>query len=203
MIDNINFEPLQRKTESCFYANFLPNYQHLFIKLGDEDASETIRHVEELWAKFAPAQPFEYSFLDEDLNALYSSEEELSQIIIYFAFLAIGIACLGLFGLASFSTEQRIKEIGVRKVLGATLGQVLFLLSKDFATLIVLAIVIASPAAYYLTNWWLQNFAFAVDISVTTFLAAGLGALVIALLTVSYKTCMAAISNPVKALRSE
>ncbi|MBO3699975.1 ABC transporter permease [Roseivirga sp. E12] len=203
LIDNINFEPLQRKTESCFYANFLPNYQHLFIKLGEEDASQTIQHVEELWAKFAPAQPFEYSFLDDDLNALYSSEEELSQIIIYFAFLAIGIACLGLFGLASFSTEQRIKEIGVRKVLGATLGQVLFLLSKDFATLIVLAILIASPAAYYLTNLWLQNFAFAVEVTVTTFLVAGLGALVIALLTVSYKTCMAAISNPVKALRSE
>lgn len=203
LIDNINFEPLQRKTESCFYANFLPNYQHLFIKLGDEDVAATVSYVEELWAKFAPAQPFEYSFLEDDLNALYSSEEELSQIIIYFAFLAIGIACLGLFGLASFSTEQRIKEIGVRKVLGATLGQVLFLLSKDFAALILLAILIASPVAYYLSNWWLQNFAFAVEVSITTFLVAGIGALVIALLTVSYKTCMAAISNPVRALRSE
>lgn len=203
IIDNINFEPLQRKTEACFYANFLPNYQHLFIKLGDEDVAATVNYVEGLWAKFAPAQPFEYSFLEDDLNELYSSEEELSQIIIYFAFLAIGIACLGLFGLASFSTEQRIKEIGVRKVLGASLGQVLFLLSKDFALLIIIAILIASPAAYYLTNWWLQNFAFAVEVSATTFLVAGLGALVIALLTVSYKTSMAAISNPVKALRSE
>lgn len=203
VIDNINFEPLQRKTESCFYANFLPNYQHLFIKLGEDDVAATVNYVENLWAKFAPAQPFEYSFLEDDLNELYSSEEELSQIIIYFAFLAIGIACLGLFGLASFSTEQRIKEIGVRKVLGASLGQVLFLLSKDFALLIIIAILIASPSAYYLTNWWLQNFAFAVEVSATTFLVAGLGALVIALLTVSYKTSMAAISNPVKALRSE
>lgn len=203
IIDNINFEPLQRKTEACFYANFLPNYQHLFIKLGEEDVAATVNYVENLWAKFAPAQPFEYSFLEDDLNELYSSEEELSQIIIYFAFLAIGIACLGLFGLASFSTEQRIKEIGVRKVLGASLGQVLFLLSKDFALLIIIAILIASPSAYYLMNWWLQNFAFAVEVSVTTFLVAGLGALVIALLTVSYKTSMAAISNPVKALRSE
>lgn len=203
IIDDVNFEPLQRKTESCFYANFSPRYQHLFIKLGDEDAAATVSYVENLWAKFAPAQPFEYSFLEDDLNELYSSEEELSQIIIYFAFLAIGIACLGLFGLASFSTEQRIKEIGVRKVLGASLGQVLFLLSKDFALLIIIAILIASPVAYYLTNWWLQNFAFAVDVSVVTFLVAGIGALVIALLTVSYKTCMAAVSNPVKALRSE
>lgn len=203
LIDNINFEPLQRKTESSFYANFLPNYQHLFIKLGDEDVAGTVNYIEELWTKFAPSQPFEYSFLEDDLNALYSSEEELSQIIIYFAFLAIGIACLGLFGLASFSTEQRIKEIGVRKVLGASLGQVLFLLSKDFAMLIILAILIASPIAYYLTNWWLQNFAFAVEVSIITFLVAGIGALVIALLTVSYKTSMAAMSNPVRALRSE
>ena len=203
LIENINFEPLQRKTESCYYAYFMPNFQHLFIKLGDEDVAQTVSHVEELWAKFAPAQPFEYSFLEDDLNALYSSEEELSQIIIYFAFLAIGIACLGLFGLASFSTEQRIKEIGVRKVLGASLGQVLFLLSKDFAMLILFAILIASPVAYYLTNWWLQNFAFAVDVSITTFLVTGMGALLIALLTVSYKTGMAAMSNPVKSLRSE
>ncbi|OEK07481.1 ABC transporter permease [Roseivirga misakiensis] len=203
LIDNINFEPLQRKTESCFYANFLPNFQHLFIKLGDNDTNETVQFVASQWSKFAPAQPFEYSFLEDDLNQLYSTEEELSQIIIYFAILAISIACLGLFGLASFSTEQRIKEIGVRKVLGASLGQVLYLLSKDFATLIIIAILIASPVAYYLANWWLQNFAFAVNLSITTFLFAGLGALAIALLTVSYKTTMAAKSNPVKALRSE
>ncbi|MFY0591860.1 ABC transporter permease [Roseivirga sp.] len=203
LIDNINFEPLQRKTESCFYANFLPNYQHLFIKLGDNNTNETIRYVQEQWSRFAPAQPFEYSFLEDDLNELYSAEEELSQIIIYFAILAISIACLGLFGLASFSTEQRIKEIGVRKVLGASLAQVLYLLSKDFAALIIIAILIASPVAYYLANWWLQNFAFAVGLSATTFLFAGFGALAIALLTVSYKTTMAAKSNPVKALRSE
>ena len=203
LIDDINFEPLQRKTESCFYANFFPAFQHLFIKVGDDDVVQTVRFVEEQWNKFAPAQPFEYSFLDEDLNALYNAEEELSQIIIYFALLAIGIACLGLFGLASFSTEQRIKEIGVRKVLGASIGQVLFLLSKDFAMLIMLAFVIAAPAAYYLANWWLQNFAFAVDLSVFTFLFAGFSAMFIALLTVSYKTYRAARSNPVRALRFE
>lgn len=203
LINNINFEPLQRKTESCFYANFFPAFQHLFVKVGQEDVAQTVRYVEEQWNRFAPEQPFEYSFLDEDLDALYNSEEELSQIVIYFALLAIGIACLGLFGLASFSTEQRIKEIGVRKVLGASISQVLFLLSKDFAVLIILAFVIAAPAAYFLANWWLQNFAFAIDLSVVTFLFAGFAALFIALLTVSYKTYMAARSNPVKALRFE
>ena len=134
---------------------------------------------------------------------MYSSEEQLTQIVIYFALLAILIACLGLFGLASFSTEQRIKEIGVRKVLGASIGQVLYLLSKDFALLIIIAFIIAAPAAYYLSNWWLQNFAFAVDVSVLTFLISGFVALFIALLTVGYKTYAAAKSNPVRALRFE
>ncbi len=203
VIKDINFEPLQRKTESCFYANFLPLYQHLFVRLDGQQNQEVIRFVESKWNEFAPEQPFEYSFLEDDLNAMYNSEEQLSQIVIYFALLAVLIACLGLFGLASYSTEQRIKEIGVRKVLGASIAQVLFLLSKDFALLIIIAFTIAVPGAYYLSNWWLQNFAFSVDITALTFIVSGLAALLIALLTVSYKTYAAAKSNPVKALRFE
>ena len=203
VIQDVNFEPLQRKTESCFYANFLPLYQHLFVRMDGKQNQEVVRYVESKWNEFVPEQPFEYSYLEDDLDAMYNSEEQLSQIVIYFAFLAVLIACLGLFGLASYSTEQRIKEIGVRKVLGASIAQVLFLLSKDFALLIVIAFVIAVPGAYYLSNWWLQNFAFAVDVSVLTFLISGLAALCIALATVSYKTYSAAKSNPVKALRFE
>lgn len=203
VIEDVNFEPLQRKTESCFYANFLPLYQHLFIRLDGRNNQEVVSFVGAKWNEFAPEQPFEYSYLEDDLNAMYNSEEQLSQIVIYFALLAVLIACLGLFGLASYSTEQRIKEIGVRKVLGASIRQVLFLLSKDFALLIIVAFLIAAPGAYYLSNWWLQNFAFSVDVTFLTFILSGLGAFVIALATVSYKAYAAARSNPVKALRFE
>jgi len=134
---------------------------------------------------------------------MYDDEEELSEIVIYFALLAVLIACLGLFGLASFSAEQRIKEVGVRKVLGASILQVVFLLTKDFMLLIFIAFIISVPSAYYLSQWWLQNFAFSVDLSVLTFLLSGVISLAVALATVSYKTYRAARSNPVRALRFE
>jgi putative ABC transport system permease protein len=203
VIDDINFEPLQRRTESCFYAYFFPNFQEIFIKVNPESQSEVVSYVRDKWTEFAPSQPFEYSFLEEDLAAHYDNEKALSQLVVFFAILAVGIACLGLFGLASYSTEQRIKEVGVRKVLGASIWQVLYLLSKDFAILIAIAFVIAAPVAFYLSGWWLQNFAFSITPSVLTFLLAGFVALFIALLTVSQKTYAAAKSNPVKALRSE
>lgn len=203
LIDNINFEPLQRNTESCYYAYFLPILQHVFIRLDGQQDQEVLRYVENVWSEFAPDQPFEYSFLEDDLNAMYNSEEELSQIVIYFALLAVLIACLGLFGLASFASEQRIKEIGVRKVLGASIPQMLYLLTKDFMLLVLIAFVIAAPAAYFLSNWWLQNFAFSVDVSVLTFLLSGLMSMIVALVTIAYKTYNAARSNPVKALRFE
>lgn len=203
LIDNINFEPLQRKTESCFYAYFFPGFQHVFVRLASDFDQATLDRIEATWNEFAPAQPFEYAFLEDELNAMYQSEEELSSIIIYFALLAVLIACLGLFGLASFSAEQRIKEVGVRKVLGATIPQVVFLLTKDFMILVLIAFVISAPSAYYLSTWWLQNFAFSVDLSVLTFLFSGLISLTVALATVSYKTYRAARSNPVRALRFE
>ena len=203
LVDDINFEPLQRKTESVFYGPIFPFYQHIFVRLSPDNRAETLAHIRSTWDQFAPQQPFEYSYLEDDLNGLYSSEEQLSQVVIFFALLAIMIACLGLFGLASFSTEQRIKEIGVRKVLGASVAQVLYLLSKDFVLLIIVAFVVAAPASYFLTDWWLQNFAFTVNVGLLTFLFAGVAAVFIALLTVSYKALNAARSNPVKALRFE
>lgn len=203
LVDDVNFEPLQRKTESVFYGPIFPFYLHIFVKISPDNRAQTIDYIRNTWNQFVPQQPFEYSFLEDDLNGLYASEEQLSQVVIFFALLAIMIACLGLFGLASFSTEQRIKEIGVRKVLGATVGQVLVLLSKDFVLLIVIAFVVAAPASYFLTDWWLQNFAFAVNVGVFTFVFAGVSAVLTALLTVSYKALNAARSNPVKALRFE
>ena len=203
LVKDVNFEPLQRKTEATFYGPIFGNFQYLYVRLAPGYSQEAIDQIGALWEQFAPQQPFQYSFLENELNALYDSEEQLSQVVIFFALLAIMIACLGLFGLASFSTEQRIKEIGVRKVLGASVAQVTLLLSRDFLLLILVAFIVAAPASYYLTDWWLQNFAFKVSQSVLTFALAGVAAMAIALLTVGYKTLNAARSNPVRALRFE
>ncbi len=204
VVEDVNFEPLQRKTEATFYGPLFGAYSYIYVKLEPEvQTQQTIAYIESQWDQFSPTQPFEYSFLDSDLDQLYESEEELSQVIIYFSLLAIMVACLGLFGLASFSTEQRIKEIGVRKVLGASVTKILLLLSKDFATLIVIAFIIGGTAAFFLKDLWLQDFAFQVEVGVMTFILAGIMALLIALLTVSYKTVKAARANPIKSLRYE
>ncbi|MFT6969451.1 MAG: putative ABC transport system permease protein [Roseivirga sp.] len=201
LVENVNFEPLQRKTESTFYAPFFGSYLYLYVRYREGASKNVVQQASTLWNDFAPEQPFDYSFLSDDLNELYSNEAQLSKVVILFALLTMVIACLGLFGLASFSTEQRIKEIGIRKVLGASIAQVLLLLSRDFALLILIAFLIASPMAYYLSTWWLQNFAFKINLTILTFLVAGMGALMIALITISLKTWKAARSNPVNALR--
>ncbi|KYG83448.1 ABC transporter permease [Roseivirga echinicomitans] len=201
LVADVNFEPLQRKTESTMYGPLFGSNLYIYVKVNPDRLAESIELAHATWEQFAPEIPFQYSFLEDDLNQLYQSEEQLSQVVIFFAILTVIIACLGLFGLASFATEQRIKEIGVRKVLGASVAQVLLLISKDFMVLIIVAFLIAAPAAYFLSDWWLQNFAFKVDLGAFTFILAGLGALVIALSTISYKTLNAARSNPVKALR--
>ncbi|GAB5522574.1 MAG: ABC transporter permease [Roseivirga sp.] len=203
LVADVNFEPLQRKTEATFYGPIFGAYSYLYVKVKPGNQRAAIDHINAIWDQFAPQQPFEYSYLESDLNELYASEEQLSQVVIFFAVLAILIACLGLFGLASFATEQRIKEIGVRKVLGASVAQVLLLLSKDFVLLILIAFVVAAPVSYYLTDWWLQDFAFKVNIGWLTFFLAGIIAILIALITVGYKAINAARSNPVKALRFE
>jgi putative ABC transport system permease protein len=201
LVENVNFEPLQRKTESTFYAPFFGSYLYLYVRYREGATKNVVQQASTLWNDFAPEQPFDYSFLSDDLNELYSNEAQLSKVVILFALLTMVIACLGLFGLASFSTEQRIKEIGIRKVLGASIAQVLLLLSRDFALLILIAFLVASPMAYYLSTWWLQNFAFKINLTILTFLIAGMGALMIALITISLKTWKAARSNPVYALR--
>jgi putative ABC transport system permease protein len=204
VVDDVNFEPLHRKTEAAFYGPLFGAYSYIYVKLAKEvSTQQTINYIESEWNKFSPKQPFEYSFLDEDLDKIYESEEELSQVIIYFSMLAISVACLGLFGLASFSTEQRIKEIGVRKVLGASVVKIVVLLSKDFACLIIIAFIIGGTTAFFLKDLWLQDFAFQTEVGAMTFILAGIMALLIALLTVSYKTVKAARANPIKSLRYE
>jgi len=146
---------------------------------------------------------FSYYFLDEDFNRYYLSEERVGKLISVFASLAIFLSCLGLFGLASFTADQRTKEIGIRRVLGASLSGVMVLLTKEFVRLVAVANIIAWPLAYFAMNKWLQNFAYRVPLSIWIFLLSGLAALVIALLTVSYQTVKAATANPVDSLRYE
>ena len=147
--------------------------------------------------------PFTYSFLDERFNETYVAEQKIGRILGIFAGLTIFVACLGLFGLATFTAEQRTKEIGVRKVLGASVGSIVALLSKDFLKLIAIAIVLAVPVAWYAMNSWLQDFAYKIDISWWMFALAGVLSVSIALLTVSFQSVKAALMNPVKSLRSE
>ncbi|MBC8151633.1 MAG: ABC transporter permease [Bacteroidetes bacterium] len=177
------------------------NYMVAHVKAGE--IQPMLQTLEAMWKKLNPNEPFEYSFLDQEFQKNYVAETRLSTIVGYFTFIAILISCLGLFGLASFNVEQRVKEIGIRKVLGATVSNVVLLLSKDFLKLVLIAVVIASPLAWFVMNKWLQNFAYQTQIGVSVFVITTLAALLITGLTVSYQAIKAALMNPVKSLRSE
>ncbi|WP_435357064.1 ABC transporter permease [Emticicia sp. SJ17W-69] len=176
----------------------------VIIKLNPEkSASESLSKIETVFQKYNPAQPFEYKFVDEEYARKFGDEERVGKLATFFAILAILISCLGLFGLASFVAEQRTKEIGVRKVLGASVTNLWALLSKDFVFLVIISLFIASPIAYYFMHQWTQKYTFRTDISWWIFALTGIGALTITLLTVSFQAIKAAVMNPVKSLRSE
>lgn len=174
---------------------------------GSEEASRTlssvISHIEKTWMSVNSLAPFEYSFLDDTINAHYKNEHRLGRLFSYFAFLAVFISCLGLFGLASFIAERRTKEIGIRKTLGASSKNIFFLLSREFTWWVLAANLIAWPVAWYAMYKWLQNFAYRTGIDWWTFLAAGALALFIAWLTVSLQTLRSARANPVDSLKYE
>ena len=171
------------------------------IKAGSEHTS--IKQIESYYKKFHPDYPFEYSFLDAEHEKLYASEQRISVLSRYFAGLAIIISCLGLFGLAAFTAKQRQKEIGIRKVIGATVNNIIFMLSKDFLQLVLIAIIIAFPFSWWAMSEWLQSFAYRVDLGVAIFLIAGISILLITLVTISFQAITAAVANPVKSLRTE
>ncbi len=179
------------------------NYDEMSIKIDARNTESAIATVKSLWDKHISSYPFSYSFLDEHFAQLYRSDQQMSSVVTIMAVLAILISCMGLFGLAAITTEKKTKEIGIRKVLGASETQLTTLLSKNFAMLIGISFLIASPATYWLLYKWLQNFAYRITINPLWFLAGGLLALSIALLTISYHTLRSARANPVKALRYE
>ena len=187
----------------AFQLNNQPNYNYLIVHAKAADISLLLKSINASWHKRNPNEPFEYSFLDEDFQKNYEAEVRLTAIVSYFTIIAILISCLGLFGLATFSAEQRTKEIGVRKVLGASVTGIVALLSKDFLKLVAISIVIASPVAWWIMNKWLQDFTYRTNISWTVFIITTAVALLIALITISFQAIRAAISNPVKSLRTE
>lgn len=202
IIDDFNFSSLKTEIEplvifSRDFGNLMP------VRLGAGNINDKIKDVEAVWNEMAPGEPFDYSFVDENFEAQFRAEQRLGEIFMLFTSLAIFIACLGLFGLATFIAEQRSKEIGIRKALGASVPGVMVLLSKEFTKLVLISIIIAVPAVIFLMNWWLEHFAYKTDIGVMVFVIGGFAALAISILTVSYQSFRAAIANPTNALRYE
>ncbi|GAB3175459.1 ABC transporter permease [Telluribacter humicola] len=175
----------------------------LSVRLAPGQLSEQVALLEQTWKTIAPNEPFNFTFLDDNLNRQYEAEQRLSRIVTIASFISILIACLGLFGLATLAVARRTKEIGVRKVLGASVSGIVGLLSKDFLQLVLVAIVVASPLAWYAMEQWLQDFAYRIDIQWWVFALAGVVAVLVAFLTVSFQSLKAALMDPVKSLRSE
>ena len=203
VIGDFHFNSLQHVIEPLAIYPYDNYFSRITIKMNPTNVSQGITFIEKIWRRHFPVALFDYAFVDARLNDQYRLEERFSNVILTFSLLSILIACLGLFGLAAFTAEQRTKEIGVRKVLGASVSSIVTLLSKDFLKLVLIAIVIASPIAWYAMNHWLRDFAYKIAIDWWMFAGAGLLAVAIALLTVSFQSVKAALMNPVKSLRSE
>jgi putative ABC transport system permease protein len=202
VVKDFNFESMHNSIKPLVLFPEIRG-RSLLVKLKGNNIPQTISFLESKWKELIPYRPFEYHFMDEDFNKLYSSEIRLGKVLNIFAAIAIALACLGLLGLSSYSAKQRIKEIGVRKVLGASVGNIAALLSIDFVKLVLAAILISSPIAWWAMNKWLQGFAYKINISWWIFILSGLVAIIIAIVTVSFQAIKAAMVNPVKSLRTE
>lgn len=203
--EDYHFESLhQAVTSLAIFSTEGQNFaQNISLRLSTVDMPHTLDKIKSVWAEFAPDQPFIYSFLDSELDALYRGEKVSANLLGLFAIIAVIIACVGLFGLVAYTINQRKKEIGVRKVLGSSVVNVVMLLTKDFAKLIAVAFAIAAPVAWMLMNSWLENFAYRINVEISLLVGAGLLAAVIAMLTIGYLSVKAALTNPVNSLKSE
>ncbi|MBO0321073.1 ABC transporter permease [Muricauda sp. CAU 1633] len=202
VVKNFHYESLRENIGSLglFFGGTSGS---LAVKLNPGDFSTTIADIEGIWNKFAPGQPFSYDFMDDSFNTTYEAEQRLGKIFVVFTILSILIACLGLFGLAAFNAQKRTKEIGVRKVLGATVGQITFRLTTDFLKMVGVAILISMPIGWFAMNKWLEDFSYRIEIGWWVFVLAAILAVGVAILTVGYQSIRAAVVNPVKSLRTE
>jgi putative ABC transport system permease protein len=202
VVKDFHFESLHEPiVPLIFHAS--PFYNRISVKIAGDKMQDGIAHIEKVWKEFIPHRPFEYSFISEQYRQLYDAEQKQGQLFTIFSGLAILIACLGLFGLATFNTLQRIKEIGIRKVLGASVGNIVQLLSREIIVLIIIANIIAWPVAWYFMDQWLDSFAYRIGLNVWLYILAAVAAIMIALLTVGLQTIRAAMSNPANTLRYE
>jgi len=203
VMKNHHFQSVSENIEPLAIYSRPQNVNYIVVRLQSDDIQKGIDFVRSTWETIIPNYPFDYRFVDEVLDQMYQGWERLSTLLKYFAFLAILIACLGLFGLASFTAEQRTKEIGVRKVLGASVVNLMLLMSKEFTKWVLIANILAWPIAYFIMKNWLQSFAYRTSLAWWIFVLTGAVALVIALITVSYQSVRAALTNPVDALKYE
>ena len=202
VVEDFHFESLRQNITPL--AFFLRKSTGLIsFRFEAKDTQDVIESIQKTWKTMAPGLPFSYSFLDEDFGKMYSAEQRLGKIFVVFAGLAIIIACLGLFALTSFTAEQRTKEIGIRKVLGASVGSIVILLSKEFGKLIMIAFLLAAPLAWYGIDWWLKSYTYKTELGVFVYLLAGVSAFLVAWITMSFQSFKAATNNPVNSLRSE
>jgi len=203
VVKDFNDRSLRNNLAPLIISTNQTMYRQASIKLATTNISSAMQSIKKIWQQTFPNYVYEYKFLDEKIASFYNQENQLSQLYKIFAAIAILLSCLGLYGLASFMAVQRIKEVGIRKVLGATSGSIVYLFSKEFVILIAIAFAIATPIAWHYMNQWLQDYAYRIDISWWLFAAGGLAAIIIALATISFQAIKAAHTNPVKSLRSE
>lgn len=203
VVEDFHFESLHDEIKPLMIHIWPSWYRNVLVKVQPEDISATLAHLETTWNEIVSERSFEYYFLDEEFDKLYRAEEKLGQLVTYFSLLAILIASLGLFGLASFMAEQKIKEIGIRKVLGASIANITWLQLRVFLWLVAISLLIAIPLSLYSLESWLQDFAYRTELGWHLFLIAGVIAALIAIVTVGYQSIKAASMNPVNSLRQE
>jgi putative ABC transport system permease protein len=204
VVKDFNLQSLHYRIEPlAILPQPIESIRYISLRILPGDIRETVEFIKEKWKNTFPGEQFQYSFQDDKINLLYKKDESTRDIVLIFSVLSIMIACLGLFGLAAYTAEDRTREIGVRKVFGASSGGIILLLSKEFSKWVGIAVIIAWPAAYYVMSRWLQDFAFRTDIGIGSFILAGILAFAIAQLTVGYQSVKAANANPVDSLRYE